>query len=308
MKKILVVGSLNVDLVVCTPALPREGQTILGRSFDKFPGGKGANQSVALARLGAHVTHIGKVGLDDHARLLRKSLEEAGVRLNGLMEDSSVQTGVAFIQLADEGANTIVVIPGANMRLLPSDLDPFIPFLRQADFIAIQNEIPLETNLKAARIGREGGATVLYNPAPYREGSDQICPLAHLIIPNEIELSELTGLPVTTDEQIESAAGKLLEKGGAEAVIVTLGARGSMVKERKGSTFFPAVKVKAVDTTAAGDAFIAGMIWSLSEGKTLIDSVRVANQVAAYAVTILGAQPSLPTREQFERFSAQLKK
>jgi ribokinase len=224
------------------------------------------------------------------------------------MEDGSSQTGVAFIQLADGGANTIVVIPGANMRLLPSDLDPFIPLLRQADFIAIQNEIPMETNLKAARIGREGGATVIYNPAPYREGSDRVFPLADLIVPNEIELSELTGLPVATEGQIESAAGKLLENGEAKAVVVTLGARGCMVKERTGSTFFPAVKVKAVDTTAAGDAFIAGMIWSLSQGKTLADSVRVANQVAAYAVTILGAQPSLPTREQFERFSTQLKR
>ncbi len=306
MKKILVVGSLNVDLVVCTPVLPREGQTILGRSFNKFPGGKGANQSVALARLGAHVTHIGKVGSDDHARLLKKSLGQAGVLLDGLMEDRSTQTGVAFIQLADGGANTIVVIPGANMRLLPSDLDPFMPLLRQADFIAIQNEIPMETNLKAARIGREGGATVIYNPAPYRQGSDQIYPLADLIVPNEIELSELTGLPVTTDGQIESAAGKLLENGEAKAVVVTLGARGCMVKEREKSNLFPAVNVKAVDTTAAGDAFIAGMIWSLSEGKSLIDSVRLANQVAAYAVTILGAQPSLPTREQFEQFRAQL--
>ena len=169
MKKILVVGSLNVDLVVCTPVLPRQGQTVLGRSFGKFPGGKGANQSVGMARLGADVTHIGKVGLDNHAELLRKSLEQAGVRLDGLMEDDSSQTGIAFIHLSDEGANTIVVVPGANMRLLPSDLDPFIPLLRRADFIAIQNEIPMETNLRVARIGKEVSATVIYNPAPYRE-------------------------------------------------------------------------------------------------------------------------------------------
>ncbi len=307
MKKIVVVGSLNVDFAVCTSALPREGQTVLGHSFDIFPGGKGANQSAALARLGADVIHIGKVGMDDHGRLLKNSLERAGVHLSGLMEDDSTHTGIANIQIADNGANTIVVIPGANMRLLPSDLDPFVPLLKQADFIAIQNEIPMETNLRVARIGRESGATVIYNPAPYRNGSDQICPLADLIVPNETELSELTGLPVATDQEIELAAGRLLDKGETRAVIVTLGARGCMLKERTGAEFFPAVNVKAVDTTAAGDAFIAGMIWSLSEGKSLGESVRVANEVAAYAVTILGAQSSLPTREQFEQFRAQLR-
>ena len=308
MKKIVVVGSLNVDFVVCTSALPREGQTVLGHSFDIFPGGKGANQSAALARLGANVTHIGKVGMEDHARLLKSSLERAGVHLSGLMEDDSTHTGIANIQIADNGANTIVVIPGANMRLLPSDLDPFIPLLKQADYIAIQNEIPMETNLKVAHIGRKAGATVIYNPAPYRNGSDQICRLADLIVPNEVELSELTGLPVATDQEIELAAGRLLEKGETRAVIVTLGARGCMLKERKGAEFFSAITVKAIDTTAAGDAFIAGMIWSLSEGNGLKASVRLANEVAGYAVTILGAQSSLPTREQLELFRRQLKR
>lgn len=308
MKRIVVVGSLNVDIVVRTPALPREGQTVLGHSLNKFPGGKGANQATALARLGAHVTHIGKIGVDDHAQILRRTLEEAGVHLNGLIQDDSTHTGIAIIQIADNGANTIVVIPGANMRLLPSDLDPFVPLLKQADFIAIQNEIPMETNLRAAQIGRETGAMVIYNPAPFQNGSDQIGPLADLIAPNEIELSELTGLPVVSDREIEVAAGKILEKGKTKAVVVTLGARGCMVKDRKGTEFFPAVNVKAVDTTAAGDAFIAGMIWSLSEGNDLRKSVQLANEVAGYAVTILGAQPSLPTREQLERFRAQLKR
>jgi ribokinase len=308
MKKIVVVGSLNADFVVCTSALPREGQTVLGHSFDLFPGGKGANQSAALARLGAHVTHIGKVGMDDHARLLKGSLERAGVHLGGLMEDDSTHTGIANIQIADNGANTIVVIPGANMRLVSSDLDPFIPLLKQADYIAIQNEIPMETNLNVAHIGRAAGATVIYNPAPSRNGSDQICRLADLIVPNEIELSELAGLPVATDQEIEIAAGRLLEKGNTKAVVVTLGARGCMLKEQKGAEFFPAVNVKVIDSTAAGDAFIAGMIWSLSEGNDLKTSVKLANEVAGYAVTILGAQPSLPTREQFEQFRAQLKR
>ena len=307
MKKILVVGSLNVDLVVRTPTLPQEGQTVLGHSFNKFPGGKGANQSTALARLGAHVTHIGKVGADDHAELLRRSLEEAGVN-SRLIEDASTPTGIAMIQIAEDGVNTIVVVPGANMRLLPSDLDPFVPTLKKAYFIALQNETPIETNLKTARIVKETGAMVIFNPAPFQRGSDQICPLADLIVPNEIELSELTGLPVITDREIEIAAGKLLEKGKTKAVVVTLGAKGCIVKERDSAEFFPALNVKAIDTTAAGDAFIAGMISSLSEGEDLKKSVQRANEVAGYAVTILGAQSSLPTREQLEQFRDQLKK
>jgi len=194
------------------------------------------------------------------------------------------------------------------MHLSPSDLDPFTSLLRQADFIVIQNEIPMETNLKVAQIRRKKGARVIYNPAPFRIGSDQIGLYADLIVPNEIELSELTHLPVATQREIDVAAGKLLGNGKTEAVIVTLGARGSMVKDRRGAEFFPSVNVKAIDTTAAGDAFIAGMIWSLSEGNDLRTSVQTANEVAGYSVTILGAQPSLPTREQLEQFRTQLKR
>ena len=308
MKKIVVVGSLNVDFVVSTPRLPKEGQTVLGHSFDKFPGGKGANQSVGMARLGADVTHIGKVGADDHGKLLRRSLEKAGIRLDGLIEDESAPTGMAFIQIADTGANTIVVVPGANMRLLPPDLDPFVPLLKQADFVVLQNEIPLETNLKAARAGRKAGAVVIYNPAPFQPGSERLCILADLIVPNEIELTEFTRLPATTEKEIERAAERLLQKGEARAVVVTLGLRGCMIRDRSGAEFLPAIDVKAVDTTAAGDAFIAGMTWALSEGNDLRESVRLANEVAGYAVTILGAQSSLPTREQLEQFRAQLKR
>ncbi len=224
--------------------------------------------------------------------------------LDWLTEDESAPTGTAFIQIADTGANTIVVVPGANMRLLSRDLDPLVPLLKQADFVVLQNEIPMETNLKAARLGKETGAMVIYNPAPFQPRSDRVCLLADLIVPNEIELAGLTGLPATTGKGIELAAKKLLEKGETKAVVVTLGARGCMVGERGGAEFFPAVDVKAVDTTAAGDAFVAGMTWALSEGNDLREAVRVANEVAAYAVTILGAQSSLPTREQFEGFSA----
>jgi ribokinase len=302
MKKIVVVGSLNADFVVTTAVLPREGETVLGKGFSVFPGGKGANQSVGIARLGGPVTHIGKVGTDPQARLLRESLGTAGVDLSGLIEDPSVPTGVAFIQVADTGTNSIVVVPGANMLLSPSDLQPFVPLLKEAGTIVLQNEIPLETSIAAARIGKEAGATVLYNPAPFQKGSDQLCGLADLVVPNEIELADLTGLPAANDEAVRTAAEAFLSKYGPRAVVVTLGAKGCLVMDREGAAFVPSFPVVARDTTAAGDAFVAGLVVSLAEGKNLREAARFATRVAAYAVTLPGAQSSLPARADLDRF------
>jgi ribokinase len=306
MKQVIVVGSLNVDIVVRTPILPREGQTILGHSFAKFPGGKGANQSVGMARLGAHVTHMGKVGMDDHAQMLRNSLKDAGVNMEGLIEDGLDPTGAAFVQVADSGANTIVVVPGANMRLFVSDLEPFIPSLKRAEIIVLQNEIPMETNLAVAGIGKEAGAMIIYSPAPVQQGSDKICSLGDYIVLNETELSELTGLTASTNQEVERAAGKLLKLSQAEAVIATLGSKGCMIRDRKNTELIPAIEVNVKDTTAAGDAFVAGMAVGLSEGKSLREAVRLAIEVAGYSVTVLGAQPSLPTREQLDEFKSRL--
>ena len=305
MKQIIVVGSLNADFVISTPRLPREGETILGRDFNLFPGGKGANQSVGIARLGGTVTHVGKVGADDQALLLRNSLKQAGVNLAGLIEDRSIHTGVAFIQVADTGANSIVVVPGANMRLLPSDLPAFESLVDDAGMIVLQNEIPLETSLEAARMGKKAGALILYNPAPFQKGSDQLCRLSDLVVPNEIELAELTGLRVGTDAEVKTAGATLLSAHCLSAVFVTLGARGSLMMHRKGSEFLPALRVQVRDTTAAGDAFVAGLAVALSEGKDFREAARFATLVAGYSVTLLGAQSSLPTRIDLDRFRTQ---
>ena len=304
-KPIVVIGSLNADFVVSTPKLPREGETILGREFNLFPGGKGANQSVGIARLGGIVTLVGKVGADDQALLLRNSLTQAGVNLAGLIEDPSSHTGVAFIQVADTGVNSIVVVPGANMRLAPSDLLAFDSLLNHAEMIVLQNEIPLETGLEAARMGKKAGAMILYNPAPFQKGADKLCRIADLVVPNEIELAELTGLPVSADGEVKTAAAALRSAYGLKTVIVTLGARGSLVMNEKGSKFLPALPVQARDTTAAGDAFIAGLAVSLSEGKNWGEAAWFATLVAGYSVTLLGAQSSLPTRRDLERFQIQ---
>jgi len=308
MDKVVVIGSLNVDFVVRTPLLPKEGQTVLGHSFDRFPGGKGANQSVGIARLGGHVTHIGKLGHDDSAQMLRESLESAGVLLDGLLEDSSSPTGIALIQVADSGENTIIVAPGANMNLKPSDLISFLPILKDAQIIALQNEIPLETNLHIARIGRELGARIVYNPAPFTEGSNQVCSLADLIVLNETELLQLVGFGISSDAEFDRALVKLLKMGNADAIIVTLGNKGSVLKDRNRVETFPAFKVKTKDTTAAGDAFIAGLIFSLSESKGLRSCVQFGSKVAAYAVTVVGAQSSMPTRRQLQEFIVKLEK
>jgi len=305
MKPIVVVGSLNADFVISTPKLPREGETILGRDFNLFPGGKGANQSVGIARLGGTVTHVGKVGCDDQAFLLRDSLKQAGVNLAGVIEDRSSHTGVAFIQVADTGANSIVVVPGANMRLLPSDLLPLESLVNGAGIIVLQNEIPLETSLEAARMGKKAGALILYNPAPVQKDSGRLCSIADLVVPNEIELAGMTGLRVGTEAEVRIAAETLLSGHRLSAVIVTLGARGSLIMHPSGSEFLPALPVQVRDTTAAGDAFVAGLAVALSEGKDFGEAARFATVVAGYSVTLLGAQPSLPTRSDLDRFRAQ---
>jgi ribokinase len=300
--RVFVIGSLNIDFVVRASRLPREGETILGHAFNKFPGGKGANQSTGIARLGGNVFHIGKIGMDEHGEILLKGLSDAGVDVKGIIRNGSTPTGIAFIQLSDNGANTIIVIPGANMHLEPSDLDTIIPSVKTGDIILIQNEIPMHTNIKAARMGREFGAFVIYNPAPYRKISAQICSLAHFIVCNEIELSQLTGFSTSTNSEIVKASHFLMKKGKIKSVIATLGSRGSMVTSRKTEEFIPAINVAVKDTTGAGDAFIAGLAFSLSHKSDLLEAVQFAIEVAAYSVTILGAQPSLPTLDQLNKF------
>ncbi len=300
--QIFVIGSLNMDFVVRTPVLPREGETVLGHSFYRFPGGKGANQATGIARLGGYVSHIGKVGTDDNGEILLRSLGQAGVHLDGILRETSVPTGIAFILLADNGANRIIVIPGSNMCLHPSDLDSLVSRCRPDDFIILQNEIPMTTNLKAVQMGRGCGARTIYNPAPYLKGSEKIGPWADYIVCNEIELGALTGIDTENRPGVVKAAQSLLDQWETKTIITTQGSIGSTVSCRQFTEFVPAIHVAVADTTGAGDAFVAGLAFSLTRSENLLDGVRFATEVAAYSVTIMGAQPSFPTWEQVNQF------
>jgi ribokinase len=301
---VVVAGSINVDYVVVAERLPGKGETVIGRSFQRFPGGKGANQAVGMARLGTPVFHIGKVGADENGTFMRQRLAEAGVSLSGVTEELGSGTGLALIQIAEDGNNTIIVVPGANHRLMPGDLNRFDREFSDAGVLVLQNEIPHETNLAACGKARQAGSKIVYNPAPFQPGSEEICLLADYVILNEIELSGLVRHALSDTADLIDAGKACHSRFQNKALIITLGEQGSLMIDSSGVLSQPARPVKAVDTTAAGDAFISGFVSSLACRHTLEECIRLATDVSAYAVTVMGAQPSLPTRRQLESFLA----
>jgi ribokinase len=298
MKHILVVGSINMDLVVRVPQMPVPGETVLGDAFQTFPGGKGANQAVGAARLGGQVTMVGKVGEDGFGSELRASMAADGINLEHVTVDPSVSTGIAMITVDETGQNSIVVASGANMALTPKDVTRAWGQLESVDVVVLQLEIPAACNLQAARLGKEMGAKVILNPAPARPLSAELLQLVDVIVPNEKETSLLTGLPVDTLAQVEAAAQVLL-KLGVGSVVLTLGSRGALVLEASGAVSrLESHSVEVVDTTAAGDAFVAGLSVRLAQGASLAEAAVFGNASGALAVSRMGAQPSLPTREE----------
>ncbi len=296
---IVVTGSLNMDLVARAPRIPRPGETIIGGDFCTVPGGKGANQAVAAARLGAQVSMIGQVGRDAFAQALLDNLAAAGVDHSFVAQDPDAATGVALIVVDDAGENSIVVAPGANMRLSPTDVDEAESVVAAADALLLQLESPLETVTRAAEVARAHGVTVVLNPAPARSLPDELLALVDVLIPNETETALLTGLPVRDRAEAETAAAALHELG-VGTMILTLGERGALLSREQGSEHFAAFEVTPVDTTAAGDAFVGGFAVALTEGRTLSEAVRWGNAAGALATTKLGAQPSMPTRQDLE--------
>jgi len=297
--RITVVGSLNMDLVVRSPRIPQPGETIIGGEFRTAPGGKGANQAVAAARLGGRVSMVGRVGSDAFARSLLDGLVADGVDHTFIVQDPEAATGVAFIVVDDAGENSIVVASGANMRLSPADVDAAEAAIAAADVLLLQLEVPLAAVAEAARAAHAHGTTVILNPAP-------VCPLPHellslvdVFVPNESETALLTRLPVGTLPEIEAAAIALCELG-VETVVLTLGGRGALLVEEGEKDLIPAFEVTPVDTTAAGDAFVGGFAVALAEGRSLTDAVHWGNAAGALATTKLGAQPSLPARRAVE--------
>jgi ribokinase len=296
---IIVIGSLNMDLVALSPRIPQPGETILGHEFRTAPGGKGANQAVAAARLGGRVSMVGRVGADDFGDALLENLRANRVAREQVLRDAEAATGVAIIVVDDRGENSIVVLSGANMRLTPEDVIAAEPVIARSGIMLLQLESPLDAVMQAATLGRKHGVTVALNPAPARELPRDLLALVDVMIPNETETAMLTGAPVADEADMLAAAAELRARG-VGSVILTLGEQGAFVVHDDIARLVPAFEVEPVDTTAAGDAFVGGFAVALAEGRPMLEAVRWGNAAGALAATGLGAQPSLPHRSAVE--------
>jgi ribokinase len=302
--RIVVVGSLNMDLVVRAPQIPIPGETVLGRDFGMFPGGKGANQAVAAARQGAQVTFIGRVGADAFGRQLVIGLEAEGIDARHVGVEEGAATGVALITLDAAGENCIVVAPGANHTLMCSHIQEAEAVFRGADVLLLQLETPLASVHMAAQQAKACGVRVVLNPAPAQALPGSLLALVDVLIPNETELALLTGLPVDSLKRIEDAACTLLDQG-VGSVVVTLGGRGALtVEQNQPAIHVPAFAVEVVDSTAAGDSFAGAFSVALAEGTSLHTAARRGCAAGALATTRMGAQPSIPTKTEIVQLMA----
>ena len=293
MSEVVVVGSLNMDLVVRAPRLPVPGETLLGGGFSTVPGGKGANQAVAAARLGARTAMIGCVGDDAFGRQLRSGLEADHIDVSAVRTVPGRSSGVALIVVDDGGRNGIVVVSGANAELSPEDIDRQSRLIAGAHVVTLQLETPLGTVERAARAAKQQGKIVVLNPAPAQPLPPAVIQCADFLVPNEIEAAILTGLRVESIDSATEVARRLRIQGAAN-VLVTLGERGVVAVTDAGVQHFPARRVQAVDSTGAGDTFIGGFSAALAAGRTVTDAIAFAQAAAAISVTRPGAQPSIP--------------
>jgi ribokinase len=299
-KPVLVIGSLNMDLVARCERLPERGETIMGGDFFTAPGGKGANQAVAAARLGVRVDMAGCVGRDGFGETLVAGLRGAGIRTEHVQVVDR-PTGTALITIDATGGNTIVVISGANLACDAALADRALRHAEGPGILLLQHEIPAEANLRAAERARQAGWFIILNPAPARPIPAALLRLVDLVTPNETEIAAIAGCAIGNRGEALVAARSLLE-GGARAVIVTLGGDGALYCDASRAWHCPAVPVQAVDTTAAGDAYIGALAAALAEAQPLQDSLAFAAAAAALAVTRLGAQPSLASRAELDAF------
>ncbi|HET6413872.1 MAG TPA: ribokinase [Anaeromyxobacter sp.] len=295
--EVVVVGSINMDLVVRTVRLPEPGETVSGKSFAQIPGGKGANQAVAAARLGARTAMVGCLGDDAFGAELERVLAADGIDCRAVRKVPGVPTGVALIEVDDAGRNHIVVVPGGNGRLEVADVRAQEKLLAGARAVVLQLEIPLETVIFTAARARALGKLVVLNPAPAQPLPPELLAAADYLVPNELEAAALTGCRVDSPAAAEEAA-RSLRGQGARNVIVTLGALGVLSATEGEVRHHPARPVRAVDSTAAGDTFIGGLCTALVEGRSLDRAVAFAQAAAAISVTRPGAQTSIPRRDE----------
>jgi ribokinase len=300
---VTVFGSINMDLVVSTPRLPLAGETLIGRHFTTIPGGKGANQAVAAARLGIPTTLVGRVGGDRFGQTLLDSLNASGVMSDRILIDAESTSGVALITVDDTAENHIIVIPGANGSIEAiADVKRLIDILPNTDVLLLQLEIPLAAVVAAAQAAKQAGVTVILDPAPaHPQLPIELYAAIDILTPNQVEANQLVGFTVNNLETATKAAQQFHQKG-VKTVIIKLGKQGAFCSTTKETFVVPAFLVQAVDTVAAGDAFNGGLAAAIAEKQPFQQAVRFATAVAALSVTKAGAQSSMPQRAEVEAF------
>ena len=300
MSKVIVFGSLNMDLSIESDHMPNLGETIIGRGFITNPGGKGANQAVAAARLGGSVTFITSLGNDMYADILKKNFEKEGITTDYIINDAQHPTGTALIFVADSGENCIAVAPGANYSLSPDSINHFSKVIDEAEIVVMQAEIPYTTIKSIALLAQQKGKKVLFNPAPACLIDSELMKAIDILVVNEVEAAFVSGIKHTEDN-LEEIAGALIT-AGAQNVVITLGSHGVYMKNAYTSVRLPSYKVNAIDTIAAGDTFCGALAIMCAQKEIDMEALKFANAAAAIAVTRSGAQPSIPTLEEVNHF------
>jgi ribokinase len=305
MPRIAVIGSINMDLLVRCAHLPVPGETIIADAAAMIPGGKGANQAVAAARAGGEVTMIGRVGDDAFAQRLVADLRRDGIRTDSVWVTSQCPSGVAVVAVEASGENAIMVVPGANGRLTPRDVEAAAEVIAAADVLLMQLEIPLESVAAASAVAAAAGVRVILNPAPMPTSLPETILHVDVICPNRSEAAAIVGRQIETVDQARACVPQL-HRLGARNVIVTLGARGAVVSDGGSTEWIEPFAITAVDTTAAGDAFAGALAVRLGESASIFQAARFAAAAGAIAATRPGAQPSMPTRDEILQLAASL--
>ncbi|NVD08448.1 ribokinase [Vibrio sp. JPW-9-11-11] len=304
MNKLVVLGSVNADHVLQVPSFPRPGETLHGRNYQVIPGGKGANQAVAAARLKADTGFIACVGDDAFGINIRENFKMDNINIRGVKMEPNCPTGIAMIQVSDSGENSICISAEANAKLTADAIEPDLESIRNAKYLLMQLETPLCGIEKAAQVAKQARTNVILNPAPARELSDELLACIDVITPNETEAEVLTGITVTDNESAQEAAN-VLHRKGIEIVMITLGAKGVWLSQNGRGDLIEGFRVEALDTTAAGDTFNGALVTGLLEDLPLESAIKFAHAAAAISVTRFGAQTSIPSRAEVDAFLAE---